>query len=481
MSNHDINPGPGRKIPSWIFSVPPLFVFLLWWAALFPGMMNADSIYMWGEVVSGSFDEMHTAFVPILYSVLAKVWGTPAVVGLAQILFLVLVLNYLFRVLKSMGAPDGALALISLYFCVSPMIGATLVTLEKDIPFGVLMLLLSAYGIRIVESGGRWLGSTRNLACLSASLALLSLCRHEGIIPAVAFVIALLVFYFPEWRRITAVLASGALCALIVRGPIYECYHVNRDIYRQVAIKEWCDLAVARANGGTFSDAERAVFSSMMPEEANKPAFDNYRPFASMMSAKVNLPELYEGHREIHSIWRRSLRNNWPVLLGNLPKSGSLVWQIFEPPGCWTYTVHLVPVPQGIDDSSLGLHLAHPLPLVEGILRRLLEITDARFWKSVLYRPALYLYASVFSVLTACILERKPALSLLVLPLLAHAMFLFLYISDQHSRYLFYAFLMAPGLVAYSLIKVRSPGAGTPALTGAGRFCRSASGWNGSS
>jgi hypothetical protein len=156
--------------------------------------------------------------------------------------------------------------------------------------------------------------------------------------------------------------------------------------------------------------------------------------------------------------------------LGNLPKSGSLVWQIFEPPGCWTYTVHLVPVPQGIDDSSLGLHLAHPLPLVEGILRRILEITDARFWKSVLYRPALYLYASVFSVLTACILERKPALSLLVLPLLAHAALLFLYISDQHSRYLFYAFLMAPGLVAYSLIKVRSSGAGTSALTAPGRL-----------
>lgn len=456
MGMQNVNPGPGWKIPSWIFSLPPLFVFLLWWGALFPGMMNADSIYMWGEVVSGSFDEMHTAFIPILYSVLAKVWGTPAVVGLAQILFLVLVLSYLFKVLTSMGAPDWSLALISLYFCASPMIGATLVTLEKDIPFGILMLLLSVYGIRIIETNGRWLGSIRNLGCLSASLALLSLCRHEGLIPAAAFVLALLVFYFPEWKRIAVVSASGALCAFIVRGPVYDCYHVNRNSYRQVAIKEWCDLAVARAGGGTFSDAERAVFSSMLPEGANKPAFDNYRPFASMMSDKVNLTALYEGHREIHSFWSRSLRNNWPILLENLPKSGSLVWQIFEPPGCWTYTVHLIPVPQGIDDSSLGLHLAHPLPMVEGIIRRILEITDARPWKSVLYRPALYLYASVFSVLTACFIERKPGLSLPVLPLLAHALFLFLFITDQHSRYLFSAFLMAPALVAYSLVKIRT-------------------------
>jgi hypothetical protein len=470
MSNHDINAGPRQKLPSWAFCLPPLFVWLLWWAALFPGLMNADSIHMWGEVVSGCFDEMHTAFVPILYSVLAKVWGTPAVVGLAQVLFLVLVLSYLFRVLKSIGATDGALALISFYFCVSPMIGATLVTLEKDIPFGVLMLLLSVYGIRIVESGGGWLGSTRNLACLAVSLALLSLCRHEGIIPAVAFIIALLVFYFPEWRRITTVLVTGALCAFIVRGPIYDYYHVNRNSYRQVAIKEWCDLAVIRAGGGTLSDAERSVVSIMIPEELNKPALDHYRPFLSLDNDKVDLSRLYENHVKIDSVWRSSLKINWPILLGNLPKSGSLVWQIFEPPGCWTYTVHLVPVPQGIDESSLGLHLAHPLPLVEGILRRILEITDARFWKSVLYRPALYLYASVFSVLTACILERKPALSLLVLPLLAHAALLFLYISDQHSRYLFYAFLMAPGLVAYSLIKVRSSGAGTSALTAPGRL-----------
>ena len=456
MIQSDSDAVAGKKIPTWVFCLPPLIVSLLWWGAFFPALMNADSLYMWGTAVMGRFDEQHTGFLPIVFSLVARVWGNPAAIGLLQILLLMLVLNFLFRTLRSIKTPDWALALISLYFCVSPMISATLITLEKDIPFGILMLLLCVFGIRIIESKGQWLGSIRNLAGLSVSLALMALSRHEGYVPATAFIVALGIFYFREWRRIGAAVAVGSLCVFLVKGPIYDCYHVDRTSYQQVAIKEWCDLAVIRAKNGKLSDADSSFLNGIMSPEPLKPPFDFYRPFISMYVDKVNFPKLYEEHLKVHLIWKRAMAVNWPILFRNLPKSGSIVWEIFEPPGGYTYAVHLCPVPQGIDDNSLGLHLTHPLPAFEGVIRRVLEITQTAMGKAVLYRPAIYLYASIFSVLAACFLKRKPELLLLISAISAHTLLMFLFIQDQHSRYLFYVFLTAPALVAYSWMIVRN-------------------------
>ena len=129
MIQSDSDAVAGKKIPTWVFCLPPLIVSLLWWGAFFPALMNADSLYMWGTAVMGRFDEQHTGFLPIVFSLVARVWGNPAAIGLLQILLLMLVLNFLFRTLRSIKTPDWALALISLYFFVSPMISATLITL----------------------------------------------------------------------------------------------------------------------------------------------------------------------------------------------------------------------------------------------------------------------------------------------------------------------------------------------------------------
>ena len=456
MGESEMNAAPGKILPAGLFCVPPLIVALRWWGAFFPGLMTADSLDMWGSAVTGRFDELHTGFVPILYSLVAFVWKSPAAVGLLQILFLMLVLNSLFSALRSVNTPNSVLALVSIYYCVSPMINANLITLEKDIPFGILMLLLCVFGIRIIESNGNWLGSKRNLALLSGSLALTALSRHEGLVPAAAFGGALIIFYFREWRRIGAAVAVGSLCVFLVKGPIYDCYHVDRTSYQQVAIKEWCDLAVIRAKNGKLSDADSSFLNGIMSPEPLKPPFDFYRPFISMYVDKVNFPKLYEEHLKVHLIWKRAMAVNWPILFRNLPKSGSIVWEIFEPPGGYTYAVHLCPVPQGIDDNSLGLHLTHPLPAFEGVIRRVLEITQTAMGKAVLYRPAIYLYASIFSGLAACFLKRKPELLLLISAISAHTLLMFLFIQDQHSRYLFYVFLTAPALVAYSWMIVRN-------------------------
>jgi hypothetical protein len=263
---------------AWVYCIIPMLVYLVWWVAFFPGMMNADSLHMWSRAVTGSFDELHTGFVPIVYSILARLWKTPGVVGLAQILFFGGVLYFLFSIFESLKTPRWLLAAISAALSLAPMVGANLVTLEKDIPFGIVILFLTGCCIRIVETEGSWLARKWNVSVMTLSLALLSLCRHEGVFPAAGLLLVMLLFYARFWKPIVAMAIAGALIVGIVQGPVYEAFDVLRNKqYNRVQLK-CIDLSVIYYKDGNLSDSEKTLISTVMPLQEWRSAFNIYMP-----------------------------------------------------------------------------------------------------------------------------------------------------------------------------------------------------------
>ncbi len=424
--------------------------------AFFPGMMNADSLYMWGGAVYGNIDELHTGFVPIIYSLLARLWNTPGVVGLAQIIFFGGVLHFLFSTFEGLKAPRWLLGAISAVLALSPMVGANLVTLEKDIPFGVLILLLSGCCIRIVESGGAWLEKKRSILILALGSALLSLCRHEGIFPALGLLMAVLVCYVRFWRSVLVAAVIGSLIVVFVQWPVYDAFKVVRNKqYNRVQLK-CIDLSVIYYKNGQLSEAEKEFIREIMPLEEWRGWFNIYTPDTIIYTP--GMARIFTREKEISEVWKRVWLKNWPLLARYRPKMASIIWQPFEPRGAWTYGVHVNEVPEAIDRNEMGIELAHLAPGCESFLRWLVKNTSKPILKSIFYRPALYLWISLLSIVAASYITRNFRVLLIGVPVALHTFLMFLFVAAQHSRYIFHVFLVFPFVVAYLVIKWRTHG-----------------------
>ena len=461
-------PGAGRGPEGWrpaFYCLLPILAWLSWWLAFYPGLMNADSLTAWGEAMRGVFNETQTGFLPIVYAWLMKLWDSPGLIGLIQIGSAALALWYFLRVLSGLGAPAWMLGGLALYFAFFPMIGASLITLIKDVPAGILFLFLFSFTLRIIESNGQWLQSRIHGLVLACTLALLCLVRLEGWVPAAAFMAGQGWYYRGFWRRIGGVLLLSAALVFLVRGPLYAFYGVKRTAYEQTVRMQCAQLAVIYNNHGRLAPRQTEFMYQLAPAEVWTQWYSPYVQNGVVFSPRFNLERAYEQRRELTRVWREAVQANWGLLLQSRVKMGAIVWRILEPVKGYTYAVHVVAVPAGIDDNTAGLHLTHPLPAWEQTLRKVLQLTSPRACNWFFYRPAFQLYVIGLSVALLVVrFQRWPAL-LLAVPLVAQALLIGLLAIGQESRFLFADFLIMPCLLAYAVVLILNrhrPGAGSP-------------------
>ena len=129
------------------------------------------------------FSDWHPAFNSFLYWLLTRIWFSPAIICLVQLVALASVFAYGMVKLERRGLPQWALLLLVAFFSLFPINGFYVNTIFKDVPFGIAMLLLFIYSIEIFESNGAWLKSNWNIFYLSLVLALVWLFRHNVCLP----------------------------------------------------------------------------------------------------------------------------------------------------------------------------------------------------------------------------------------------------------------------------------------------------------
>ncbi len=160
----------------------------IWFISSFPARMSPDSFAVWGEVLAGRWTDWHTLSYTFF------VWLTSAggnflwCTSLVQLSFLVYALQHLIRTL--FRDSRNLEISVSLFFAVTPWIGAFGVTIWKDIPYTSLQVLSLSFLIRYLEFKDKNL-ILRALFFGSASI----LFRHNGwptIILFAVFVIILL-------------------------------------------------------------------------------------------------------------------------------------------------------------------------------------------------------------------------------------------------------------------------------------------------
>ena len=213
--------------------VLPLAVFLLYYAAYYPGCFSVDSINQYQQVLTNQYNDWH----PVLQTLLAfkipllLTGGWVGSIMLFQVVAFAAVLGYCFSIMEGIAGRRFTLVTMA-YILLNPLTGNIAAYPWKDTTFAIGALLSVGFAVRIFESGGSWLRRKRNFALFAAVLAVTTVCRHNGVLFTAPLLLA--VFLQFDRKRVLALILAVAALVLLVKGPLYAALHVEQPGARQV-------------------------------------------------------------------------------------------------------------------------------------------------------------------------------------------------------------------------------------------------------
>ncbi len=245
-----------------------LAVLLAWWAAYFPGLMTVDSFQAWDQIRAGVYQDWHPVIHTWVMGRLLAIRDTPSIVSLAQVLGLAAVLGSLTRQLELVGVPRWLRIGVPILMSTIPPVGKMVVTIWKDVPFGISVLWVFVEVVGVVGAAGvgqrNWtVGRTSRLG-----LALLNvyLWRHNGLLVATAVLVLLWLAFRSRWRSMLLVTAIAVGGLILVKGPLYGAL----DAWPTPALQSHATLvhdmgAILSEHRGGLSPEDQAFLSRILP------------------------------------------------------------------------------------------------------------------------------------------------------------------------------------------------------------------------
>ena len=449
IKNKKHTPGKGEWL---VYALPALLVWGLFLLVFWPGMLSNDSLGQWGQALSGQMGDWHPIFHTFLLSVLMKIWYSPALPALLQILALALVFARGLDLLQTYGTPRWVLWPVALLFAVFPFNPLFSITLWKDVPYAIALLALFILFLRIALTSGAWLAGKRSWLWLGLAGFAVASFRQNG--PAVAFLSILgLVFFFKSyWRVILRGLAVALLAWIGVKGLLNWAYNPETGNSSQSNLILLSHIAAHVEAGTELNAAESAYLNSLMPLDdweadccyigglSYNPDFDRQTylenfPENLRLSANLFLRDpLVDVRQQLCAS-----EMNW-VFCGNRCSLKSLHAFSDVTPGDESW---ILPNEYGLQSQSLLPGLVTPLV---GILAKL-EFFSGQ--TGALLKPALYFYLALVLIAAACLRRRDGKLAVLLLPLLLQTGILAVIIFAPSFRYQYGVCLM--GLFSLAL------------------------------
>lgn len=436
-------PAPQTKAVPWsLFALPALILWSLSLLTFWPGMLSNDSIGQWEQAVSGRFQNWHPFFHTFLISLLLKIWHSPAILAMAQMLALSLVFARGLGWLQEHGLPRACLWLLALLFAFFPPNLLLSITIWKDVAYAAALLGFFLLLTRVAWSGGQWLQEKHHWLFLALAAFLVASLRQNGLALVLSTLLAFL-FIFRSQRRqlatalLLAVLAWGAVHTIL--GAFYPPTETNTDAQPAQANLILLSHTAAHVQAGTPLQAdESAYLTALLPLDEWK--YDccyigaiSYHPHFDRAAYLANFPQ---NLRLALGLFLRDplvdLRHqfcasemNW-AFVGNRCSLKSLHAFGSTIPSRETW----------IAANEFGLRESSFLPaLIPFVIRWLEPMGFFTGQFTPFLKPAFYFYPSIFLIISACLRQRKPHLLALLIPILLQTLILALIMFAPSYRY----------------------------------------------
>lgn len=251
---------------SWLlFMIPMLVVWIFSLLVFWPGIISNDSIFQWQQGVSGELDDWQSAFHALLLAGLMRIWYSPAVVSILQIVLFALAVAWGLKVLADYGAPRPLLWIMSFLFACFPPNWILSITIWKDVPYAIAFLWLTILLIKIVLSEGDWINKPYHWMVLATAVFFVSILRKNGIVSAFISVLTLVLVYRRYWKKFFTATLIALLLFLGVGGPLYDLLNVSRTDSGQTNLIYLHHIAAHISEGTPLRDEESAYLNQLLP------------------------------------------------------------------------------------------------------------------------------------------------------------------------------------------------------------------------
>ncbi len=433
------------------YAAPCLVVWSVSLLAFWPGMMSPDSVDQWGQMLSGRYHDYHPAAHTLTIWLVTRVWLSPAAYALAQIGALAFTFALAMRELALAGVSRRAQMALTALFALSPVNNVMVITLWKDIPYAIALLGLFWMLLRVWRTGGGWLHSRRAVALAAVLLAAVALFRHNG--PPVAL-LTLLVFPLVgrgvSMRQVALIGGSALVLALGVRGVVYSALDVKPPspwVARQMQIHQ---LGAYAAHSTQLDDANRALLERLLPLDGWRRRYSCYTVNTLVHRSPPIRRRFFDTYVNAYTdLWQRLAMRDPATLMRHQLCLTSLIWRVLQPTDGYLATAG-----SGIWEggTDLGLASSSVLPGLRDLLASWLMSLERPDVIWLVWRPATYLYLTLFCVAVFCIRHRSWHTAALAMPTIAQSLVLAMLIVSQSFRYQYPVYLIA--LVSVGLLFV---------------------------
>jgi hypothetical protein len=436
-------------------ATPPALVWSIHLLAFWPGLMSVDSTMQWGQVLVGHFNDWHPAFHTMLEWLVTRLAMTPAVVAGAQILALSGVVGWALATMRRLGFPPVGLWVISVLVAFWPSSGITVITLWKDVAYGIGVLALGVIVLREVDGRLSILGKRYGWVVVGGLLALTALVHHAGIYVAIGSLVALGIA-----TRKRAVVGAAAMAIALMAFVQFGIYNVAGV----VGDHPGTDGVVVHHLGAHLVDEtpltqeDRAQLDDLLPTgDTDWYNCETLTPV--VLDPRFDMDEIHENGQQARSVWLRLLTRNPSADLEHMVCNSSLVWRIRMLPGAYVYNNNLFLDDLGdystITDNEHGLELEPVIPVLTEPLADTIRQTELPETGWLWWRGPVYLYLIVFGAIVASLRSANWRYWVVAVPSFLVAAVLAIAAPAQDFRYMYPVVLSGLVLAPYLLFGVR--------------------------
>lgn len=327
-----------RRLPLAVYASTQV-IFLIWWAAFYPGGMSYDSIsYVW-HVTTGHWMSNHSVVYDGLVWLSLQITGDLAVLTFLQSVAMAAALAYVAVTLRQFGVPGKWSATAAIACAVLPSIGSFTIFVWKDVPFVIGAVLAFGAAGRLVVRRMRGAQSVRDkafrneIAVLFLGFLCMGLFRNNGLLVAV-LAAPVLLLVLPRMRR--AVLVATVIPALtagLLQTVVYPAIGVITPTKDQVYAMNYADIAVVYGKvPWTFTQADKELMAKVAPLSHWSGRAANCYNADWAMQKPMNRKKADEYNSQLLDLWMRVLKRNPDQMIGARLCRSHIAWSPFPGP-----------------------------------------------------------------------------------------------------------------------------------------------------
>jgi hypothetical protein len=458
MGSIEFKGNPSTKKWVWLrFMIPMLVIWGISLLIFWPGIMSSDSISQWAQGYKGQFSDWHSVFYSFLLSLFMRIWYSPAIIVLLQIISLSFTVAWGLGFLESLGTPKIILWIVSIIFSVFPANGLLIITIWKDVAYAISFLWLTIIIMKISISRGLWLTKNTNWIFLSLSSLFTALFRQNGIYVLVLIHLALPVIFQKTWKKMILSTILFVLLFLGIKGPVFSIFEVNKTYSSQSSLVYLHHIAAHLTSGTKLTEEELLYLNSFLPVED----WDYDCCYVGTISYDDNLQRanFLASTPENRKLAINLFLRDPSVNISHMFCAGELAWK-FENNQCEMKSMHGInsvspgrvdwirPNKYGLEDNSL-------LPgIVDPYIRYLRNFGFMDNKLDYFLLPGFWLFLGTFSVLIGVVRSKNSSLISTLGPIISQSLILLLISFAPAYRYHYGTCLAGIFLIGLAFIPI---------------------------